>query len=135
MLAGRDPTFIPKGDARSNESSNGARRRRQEAQTSRTVEDHAGSVHDPRATTLRVPEEKRCEALTTRGARCKAPKLRGLRVCMFHGHLSTTDERLATLLDPRPEGAAPRLSPRMALGAIAAQRAGEAAEAAVDGAI
>ena len=53
---------------------------------------------------------------------------------MFHGHLSGDDERLATLVDPTTPSV-PRLSPRRALGAVAAQRAGEAASAAVEGAI
>jgi hypothetical protein len=52
---------------------------------------------------------------------------------MFHGHLAADDERLAALADP--EGSAPPLSPRRALAAVAALRAGELAVAAVDGAI
>ena len=52
---------------------------------------------------------------------------------MFHGHLAADDERLAALADP--EGASPPLSPRRALQAVAALRAGELAVAAVDGAI
>src|SRR4030095_6880704 len=93
---------------------NPQRRRRQAARPPRQVEDpHTEAVHKPRATTWVVPEEKRCEALTTRGARCKAPRLRGLRVCMFHGHLSGDDERLAALADPA--GVSPPLSPRRAL--------------------
>jgi hypothetical protein len=81
-----------------------------------------------------VPEEKRCEATTSRGLRCKAPKLRGLRVCMFHGHLAHDDERLLALADPSPSGK-PRLSPRRATQAVAEMRAGEIAVAAVDGAL
>jgi len=110
-----------------------ANRSKRQAARSSAVEDSHGSVHKPRSTTLAVPEEKRCEALTTRGARCKAPKLRGLRVCMFHGHLAHDDERLLALADP--EGVSPPLSPRRALSAVAALRAGELAVAAVDGAI
>jgi len=123
----------PTGLKPAQEDQNPSRRRRQATQTSRTVEDDAGSVRKPRATTLLVPEEKRCEALTTRGARCKAPRLRGLRVCMFHGHLAADDERLQALADP--EGVSPPLSPRRALKAVAALRAGEMAVKAVDGAL
>jgi len=108
-------------------------RSERQAARSSTVEDDAGSVRKPRATTLLVPEDKRCEALTTRGLRCKAPKLRGLRVCMFHGHLAADDERLQALADP--EGVSPPLSPRRALKAVAALRAGEMAVKAVDGAL
>ena len=111
-----------------------ARSERQAARPSRQVEDpHTKAVHKPRATTLVVPEEKRCQALTTLGARCKAPRLRGLKVCMFHGHLAADDERLAALADP--EGSAPPLSPRRALKAVAAIRAGEIAVSAVAGAL
>jgi hypothetical protein len=52
---------------------------------------------------------------------------------MFHGHLSADDERLAALADP--EGSAPPLSPRRALKAVAALRAGEMATQAVSGAL
>ena len=124
----------PKGPTRAapkQRSDNAARSRRQAA-SSRTVVDGAGSVRKPRATTLMVPEEKRCEALTTLGARCKAPRLRGLKVCMFHGHLANDDERLAALADPL---AHPPLSPRKALKAVAAIRAGEIAVSAVAGAL
>lgn len=123
----------PKGLKAAQPDQNGPRGRRQAAQTPRTVEDDTGSVRKPRATSLVVPEEKRCEALTARGARCKAPRLRGLRVCMFHGHLASDDERLVALADP--EGSAPRLSPRKALKAVAEIRAGEMAVRAVDGAL
>jgi len=109
-----------------------ADRSERQAARSTTVEDSRGSVRKPRSTTLLVPLEKRCEALTTRGARCKAPKLRGLKVCMFHGHLANDDERLAALADP--EGSPP-LSPRRALKAVAALRAGEIAVEAVAGAL
>ena len=111
-----------------------SRSKRQAARPSRQVEDpRTKAVRKPRASTLVVPEEKRCEALTTLGARCKAPRLRGLKVCMFHGHLATDDERLATLADPK--GQNPPLSPRRALKAVAALRAGELAVAAVAGAL
>jgi hypothetical protein len=122
----------PKRPAIERRSDSVARSKRQAA-SSRTVEDGAGSVRKPRATTLLVPEEKRCEALTTLGARCKAPRLRGLKVCMFHGHLAADDERLAALADPK--GSAPPLSPRRALKAVAALRAGEIAVEAVAGAL
>lgn len=112
---------------------NERRRRRQAVRGPRVVEDGAQSVRKPRATTLLVPAEKRCEALTTAGARCKAPKLRGLRVCMFHGHLAHDDERLAALADPN--GSDPGLSPRRAMKAVAALRAGEIATTAVAGAL
>ena len=81
-----------------------------------------------------IPEGKRCEALTTLGARCKAAKMRGLRVCMFHGHLAHDDERLAALADPLAQQE-PVLKPRQALKQVAALRAGEMAVAAVDGAL
>lgn len=126
----------PKGPKRApivRRSDSVARSERQAAQPSRQVEDpRTKAVRKPRATTLVVPEEKRCEALTTLGARCKAPRLRGLKVCMFHGHLANDDERLAALADP---SASPPLSPRRALKAVAAIRAGEIAVSAVAGAL
>lgn len=123
----------PKGPrAPRKQRADSVKRSERQAASSRTVVDGAGSVRKPRATTLLVPEDKRCEALTTLGARCKAPRLRGLKVCMFHGHLAADDERLAALADPL---GSPPLSPRRALKAVAALRAGEIAVEAVAGAL
>lgn len=55
------------GDHRLEENGNRSRASRQEARPSRQVEDpHTKAVRDPRPGKLIVPEEKRCEALTTR---------------------------------------------------------------------
>jgi hypothetical protein len=113
---------------------NGARARRQAAKAAESpgvVEAADGSVHRLTSTTLVVPEEKRCTAMTVHGARCKVGRMRGLSVCVFHSHLALDDEALATLAD----GKQPRLSPREALKAVVALRAEELAEAAVTGAL
>lgn len=119
---------LPKGD------SNVARARRQASKPAGHQETTEGDVVEAVPRSLVIPEGKRCQALTARGTRCKAPKLRGLRVCMFHGHLATDDERLLALADPDPL-AKPRLSPRKALKAVAELRAGEMAVRAVEGAL
>jgi hypothetical protein len=114
--------------------SNPSRARAQGARpsTGEVLED--GSVLRAATVPSSIPEGKRCEALTTLGVRCKAAKMRGLRVCMFHGHLAHDDERLAALADPLAQQE-PVLKPRQALKQVAALRAGEMAVAAVDGAL
>jgi hypothetical protein len=113
---------------------NAARAARQHAalKEQRTVEDADGNVHNVTATSLVVPEEKRCKALTVHGRRCRVGKMRGMEVCVFHAHTALTDEGLATLADPEVK---PRLTPRKALKAVVALRAEELATAAVDGAL
>jgi len=116
------------------EHRNGARARRQaaKAESAGVVEDEAGNVHRLKATTLVIPEERRCTAMTVRGTRCKVGRMRGLEVCVFHSHLALTDDTLAALVD---QDAKPRLSPRRALQAVVQLRAEELAEAAVGGAL
>jgi hypothetical protein len=111
---------------------NAARARKQAAKQSLVHTDAAGNVHREKATTLVIPEEKRCRAMTVRGARCRVGKMRGMEVCVFHVHTALTDEKLLTLADPEVK---PRLSPRKALKAVVALRAEELAEAAVTGAL
>jgi hypothetical protein len=115
------------------EHRNGARARRQAARAdaSPVVEDADGNVHRTTATSLVIPEEKRCVATTVRGSRCKVGRMRGLQVCIFHSHLALADEQLGGLAD----GEHPRLSPRAALKAVVALRADELAQAAVGGAL
>jgi hypothetical protein len=114
--------------------SNASRARRQEARPSAGEVLEDGSVLRAAPVPSTISAEKRCEALTSLGVRCKAAKMRGLRVCMFHGHLAHDDERLAALADPLAEQG-PVLKPRQALKQVAALRAGEMAVAAVDGAL
>ena len=112
----------------------GARARRQAAKAAESpgvVVDERGDVHRLTSTTLVVPEEKRCTAMTVRGERCKVGRMRGLAVCVFHSHLALTDETLASIATEEK----PRLSPRAALKAVVALRAEELAEAAVTGAL
>lgn len=108
-----------------------ARQQAERALTSPVVEDEHGNVHRTTSTTLVIPEEKRCEATTVRGTRCRVGRMRGLRFCVFHGHLAATDEVLAAAVTDEP----PRLSPRRALQRVVEQRAGELAEAAVGAAL
>jgi len=111
---------------------NAARARRQAAASAGTVEGADGSVHRLTSTTLVIPEDKRCEALTVKGNRCRAGRMRGLTVCVFHSHRALTDEGLAEIVDER---AKPRLTPRKALQAVVAMRSEELAEAAVANAL
>lgn len=111
---------------------NAARARKQAAKQSLVHEDENGNVHREKATTLVIPEEKRCKAMTVRGDRCRVGKMRGMEVCVFHVHTALDDEALATLADPEVK---PRLSPRKALQAVVALRAEELAEGAVSGAL
>ena len=57
--------------------------------------------------------------------------MRGLRFCVFHGHLAATDEALVSAVADEK----PRLSPRRALQRVVEQRADALAEAAVGGAL
>ena len=110
-----------------------ARARKQAAQAARgeVIEDEQGNVHRTTSTTLVIPEEKRCTAMTVRGTRCKVGRMRGLQVCVFHSHLALDDDALAGIATDE----APRLSPRQALKAVVALRAEELAQAAVAGAL
>jgi hypothetical protein len=111
-----------------------ARQKRQDALAeagTNVVEDADGNVHRTKATTLVIPEGKRCTAMKVNGDRCKAGKMRGIEVCIFHSHLALTDDTLARL----SSGEEPRLSPRKALKAVVALRAEELAEGAVSGAL
>ena len=110
---------------------NAARARRQAAAAPRVVEDEAGNVHRQTSTSLVIPDEKRCTAMTVAGARCKVGRMRGLAVCVFHSHLALTDETLGQIVD----GTKPRLSPRKALQAVVAMNAEALAEAAVANAL
>lgn len=112
---------------------NASRARRQALKEPEMVEDEAGNVHHVKAVSLAIPEEKRCQALTVHGVRCKAGKMRGMEVCVFHSHRALSDDALATIADKN--GVEPRLTPRKALKAVVALRAGELAEAAVGGAL
>jgi len=111
---------------------NAARARKQALKEPEMVEDSEGNVHHLKAKSLAIPEDKRCQALTVHGVRCKAGKMRGMEVCVFHSHRALSDDALATIIDPE---AKPRLTPRKALKAVVALRAGELAEAAVGGAL
>ena len=93
--------------------------------------DEAGNVHRLTATTLVIPEEKRCVAMTVRGERCKAGRMKALQVCIFHSHLALDNATLGRIAD----GQAPRLSPRKALQAVVNLRSEELATAAVAGAL
>lgn len=111
-----------------------ARARRQAAKADESpgvVVDERGDVHRLTSTTLVIPEEKRCTAMTVRGERCKVGRMRGLQVCVFHSHLALADDTLALIATEE----APRLSPRQALKAVVAHRAEELAQAAVSGAL
>ena len=108
-----------------------ARQQAARAEDPRVIEDEAGNVHRTTSTTLVIPEEKRCTAMTVRGSRCKVGRMRGLQVCVFHSHLALEDEALAELATTEK----PRLSPRQALKAVVALRADELAQAAVGGAL
>jgi len=110
---------------------NASRARRQALKEPEMVEDEAGNVHHVKAVSLAIPEEKRCQALTVHGVRCKAGKMRGMEVCVFHSHRALSDDTLALIATE----AKPRLTPRKALKAVVALRAGELAEAAVGGAL
>ena len=57
--------------------------------------------------------------------------MRGMEVCVFHSHRALSDDTLALIATE----AKPRLTPRKALKAVVALRAGELAEAAVGGAL
>jgi hypothetical protein len=109
-----------------------ALRQRERVDNPRVVEAADGSIHRTKAVSLVIPAEKRCTALTVHGVRCRAGKMRGLEVCVFHAHSALSDEALATIADPE---ASPRLTPRKALKAVVALRAKELAEGAVDGAL
>jgi hypothetical protein len=111
---------------------NAARARKQAAKPSEVIEAADGSIHRLKATSLVIPEEKRCKAMTVHGERCKVGKMRGLEVCVFHAHRALSDDALAQIADPEVK---PRLSPRAALKAVVALRAEELAGAAVDGAL
>ena len=95
------------------------------------IEEEDGSIH-LKAKSLVIPEEKRCTSLTVHGRRCRSGKMRGMEVCVFHAHRALTDDALASIADPEVK---PRLTPRKALQAVVALRAGELAEAAVGGAL
>lgn len=111
---------------------NAARARKQALKEPEMIEDEDGNVHRSKAVSLAIPEEKRCKALTVRGERCKAGKMRGMEVCVFHGHRALSDDTLALIADPEVK---PRLTPRKALQAVVALRAEELAEGAVSGAL
>src|SRR6478736_789625 len=111
---------------------NAARARKQAAKPPRVIEAEDGSIHRTKAVSLVIPEEKRCTSLTVRGERCRAGKMRGLEVCIFHAHNALSDDTLAQIADPEVK---PRLSPRTALKAVVALRAEELAMAAVGGAL
>lgn len=113
---------------------NAARARKQAARQPEMVEDAEGNVHHVKAVSLAIPEEKRCRSLTVHGERCKAGKMRGMEVCVFHSHRALSDDALATIAAD-PDEVTPRLTPRKALKAVVALRAGELAEAAVGGAL
>lgn len=110
---------------------NAARARKQAAKQPQVEETANGDIVR-KAKGLVIPEEKRCRALTVRGERCRSGKMRGLEVCVFHAHRAASDEALTALVDTE---AKPRLTPRKALKAVVALRAGELAEAAVEGAL
>jgi hypothetical protein len=111
---------------------NAARARKQAALQPGVVEDADGNVHRLKAVSLVIPEERRCRAMTVHGVRCRAGKMRGLEVCIFHSHQALSDDTLAQLANPE---VTPRLTPRAALKAVVALRAEELAEAAVSGAL
>lgn len=113
---------------------NKARALRQRAALSepRVVEDEEGNVHRTQKTSLLIPEEKRCKAITVHGVRCRVGKMRGMEVCVFHAHHALSDDALASIAD---EETKPRLSPRKALKAVVALKGQQLAEAAVEGAL
>jgi hypothetical protein len=110
---------------------NAARAKKQAAKQPGVVVTENGDIVR-KAESLVIPEEKRCRSLTVRGERCRSGKMRGMEVCVFHAHRALSEDALSTLADPE---AKPRLTPRKALKAAVALRAGEMAEAAVDGAM
>jgi hypothetical protein len=111
---------------------NAARARKQAAKQPEMIEDAEGNVHHAKAVSLAIPEEKRCRSLTVHGERCKAGKMRGMEVCVFHSHRALSDDTLAQIANPEVK---PRLTPRAALKAVVALRAEELAVAAVGGAL
>lgn len=111
---------------------NTARARRQAAQAPRVTEDEAGNVHRQTATSLVIPEEKRCVATTLAGNRCKVGRMHGLTVCTFHSHLALSADALAHIADVDQK---PRLSPRAALKHAVQMQADPLAQAAVRGAL
>lgn len=112
-------------------ASNRARDERQAAAEPGVIEAEDGSVHRLTATTLVIPEEKRCIATTVRGARCKAGRMSGYTVCVFHSHQALTSEGLQALAD----GTKPHLTPRAALKNAVQLQAIPLADAAVRGAL
>lgn len=121
-------------DKRNGNGARAIRQRRKALSEPGVVEDAEGNVHRTKATSLVIPEEKRCKAMTVHGARCRVGKMRGLDVCIFHAHTALGDQALEGIAAD-PDEVRPRLSPRKALKARAALRADEMAEAAVDGAV
>ena len=111
---------------------NAARARKQALKEPGVVEAEDGSIHRTKAVSLVIPEDRRCKAMTVRGVRCRAGKMRGLEVCIFHSHQALSDDTLAEIVNPEVK---PRLTPRAALKAVVALRAEELAEAAVGGAL
>jgi hypothetical protein len=132
LLAG-DQRVLPADPVREVDRRNGnaARARKQAAKQPAVVEDDDGNVHRLKATSLVVPEEKRCSAMTVHGERCKVGKMRGLEVCIFHAHRALSDDSLAQIATE----VKPRLSPRKALKAVVALRAEELAMVAVGSAL
>jgi hypothetical protein len=110
---------------------NAARARRQAQEAPRVTEDEHGNVIRSTATALVIPEEKRCTALTIRGERCKAGRMRGLSYCTFHAHKALDDEALIA----QAGNGKPRLTPRKALQHVVQQQADQLADAAVRGAL
>jgi len=133
LAGGAEESEAPHDPVREVDRRNGnaARARKQALKEPGVVEDGEGNIL-LKAKSLVIPEEKRCQALTVHGRRCRSGKMRGMEVCVFHAHRALTDEALATLADPEVK---PRLTPRKALQAVVALRAGELAEAAVGGAL
>lgn len=119
-------------DRRNGHAARARKQAAKQAESAGVVEDAEGNVHRLKATSLVVPEERRCTAMTVRGTRCKVGRMRGLDYCVFHGHLAATDDTLAALVD---QDAKPRLSPRRALQHVVSLRAEALAEAAVGGAL
>jgi hypothetical protein len=110
---------------------NGSRARKQAAASAGVAVNERGDVVRLSTSPLLIPEEKRCTAMTVKGERCKAGRMVGLAVCIFHSHLALTDETLAQIVTEEK----PRLTPRAALKTVVALRAEELAEAAVSGAL
>jgi hypothetical protein len=134
LLSAGDQRVLPADPVREVDRRNGnaARARKQALKEPGVIEAADGSIHRHKATSLVIPEEKRCQAITVRGERCKVGKMRGLNVCVFHAHSALSDDALATIADLE---AKPRLSPRKALKAVVGLKAQELAEAAVGGAL